>query len=185
MKNRWIAIASLLIGSLAVYSCIDPDQTEEVTLQRDIESIEAYIEENPIASVKDFSVPQEGIYMFWTEAIDSEVNTDLLRADTVVVNYTGRLLTDVVFDTSIEQTAKDNNIYSSSRNYIPLTFPLGYGYVISGFEYALSLMKAGEKATVIFPSRLGYGTNSTGSIPANSPLIFELELEEIKLGPNH
>ena len=46
------------------------------------------------------------------------------------------------------------------------------------------MMHAGEKATVIFPSRLGYGTQASGGIPANSPLIFELDLVQIKKGPN-
>jgi FKBP-type peptidyl-prolyl cis-trans isomerase FklB len=46
------------------------------------------------------------------------------------------------------------------------------------------MMHAGEKATVIFPSSLGYGTQSSGGIPPNSPLIFELDLVQIKKGPN-
>jgi len=46
------------------------------------------------------------------------------------------------------------------------------------------MMHPGEKATVIFPSRLGYGTQANGTIPPNSPLIFELELLQVAKGPN-
>jgi FKBP-type peptidyl-prolyl cis-trans isomerase FklB len=65
-----------------------------------------------------------------------------------------------------------------------LRYAVGYGFTISGFEFALSMMHQGEKATVIFPSRLGYGSQASGSIPANSPLIFELDLVQVKKGPN-
>ena len=184
MKNNWIAFATVLFGTLSLVSCIDPDQTQEVILERDKEAIVDYIEKNPITSVKEYAEPIEGFYMFWQVSTSNELN-DLLRGDTVTVDYAGRLLDNSMFDTSMEQVAKDNGIYNSSRSYVPLKFPLGNGYVITGFEFALSLMREGEKATVIFPSRLGYGSQPQGAIPANSPLIFELDLTRVKLGPNH
>lgn len=184
MKNKWIAFASLLIGAISVVSCIDPDQTQEVIFQKDKEAIEAYLVENPITSVKEYSEPQEAIYMFWQVSTNSEINS-LLRLDTVTVNYSGKLLSNQMFDSSIEQVAKDNGIFDPNRNYIPLKFPLGNGFAISGFEFAISLMREGEKATVIFPSRLGYGNQPQGPVPANSPLIFEIDLTRVKLGPNH
>jgi len=184
MRTKWILFASLILGALSMVSCVDPDQTQEVILERDKEAITKYIQENALPNVKEYSEPIEGFYMFWEVSTDPELNS-LLRSDTVRVNYTGKLLSNEIFDTSIEQVAKDNGIYSSSRNYVPLKFPLGNGYVISGFEFAVSLMRAGEKATVIFPSRLGYGNQPQGPVPANSPLIFELELLDVTLGPNH
>ncbi|PZV86147.1 FKBP-type peptidyl-prolyl cis-trans isomerase FklB [Algoriphagus aquaeductus] len=183
MNFRLFAFAALLIGSVSMYSCIDPDQTQEVLLQRDKEAIEKYLQENSIASVKEYQEPIEGFYMFWQVSTQQERNA-LLRGDTVRVNYTGRLLNNKIFDTSLEQVARDNNIFNSARNYQPLRFPVGYGLTISGFEFAISMMHPGEKATVIFPSRLGYGNQANGEIPANSPLIFELELLEVKKGPN-
>lgn len=184
MRTKLIVFATLILGALSVVSCIDPDQTQEVILQRDKEAIEKYIKDTALPSAKTYSEPIEGIYMFWEVSLDPEINT-LLVSDTVRVNYTGKLLTNKVFDSSIEQIAKDNGIYSSSRNYQPLKFPLGRGFAIPGFEYALSLMRAGEKAIVVFPSRLGYGNQPQGPVPANSPLIFELDLLEVKKGPNH
>jgi len=166
-----------------MFACIDPDQTQEAILERDKVAIENYLKENSIPSVKEYSEPSEGFYMFWEISTKPERNS-LLRGDTVRVNYVGKSLEKRIFDTSIEQVARDNNIFSAGRKYEPLRFPVGNGFVISGFEFAVSMMHPGEKATVIFPSRLGYGSQASGSIPANSPLIFELDLVQVKKGPN-
>ena len=183
MNSRLFAALALLVGALSMLSCVDSDQTQEVILQRDKEAIEKFLKENPISSVKEYSEPIEGFYMFWQVSTKAERN-NLSRGDTVTVNYVGKTLDKKIFDTSIEQIAKDNGIFSTQRKYQPLRYAVGYGITITGFEFAISMMHPGEKATVIFPSRLGYGTQASGGIPANSPLIFELELVQVKKGPN-
>jgi FKBP-type peptidyl-prolyl cis-trans isomerase len=183
MKSRLFAALTLLVGALSMLSCVDSDQTQEVILQRDKEAIQKFLQENPIASVKEYSEPIEGFYMFWQVSTKPERN-NLLRGDTVSVNYIGKTLDKKIFDTSIEQVARDNGVFSAGRKYQPLRYAVGYGFTITGFEVAISMMHAGEKATVIFPSRLGYGTQASGGIPSNSPLIFELELVQVKKGPN-
>ena len=183
MKSRLFAVLALIFGAFSLISCVDADQTQEVILERDKQAIEKFLQENPIPSVKEYSEPIEGFYMFWQVSTKPERN-NLLRGDTVSVNYTGKTLDKKIFDSSIEQVARDNGIFSAGRKYQPLRYAVGYGLTISGFEFAISMMHAGEKATVIFPSRLGYGTQASGGIPANSPLIFELDLVQIKKGPN-
>ena len=113
-----------------------------------------------------------------------EINSDSLRfvktllrpdsaqvkvGDEVIVKYTGRLVSnDKVFDsnttTGLPMTVVD-----------PATSNRG-GSVVKGFNDGVAKLKYGEKAIVIFPSALGYNTNPKGSIPAYSPLYFELEL---------
>ena len=183
MKSRLFAALTLLVVALSMLSCVDSDQTQEVILERDKEAIQKFLQENPIASVKEYSEPIEGFYMFWQVSTKPERN-NLLRGDTVSVNYIGKTLDKKIFDSSIEQVARDNGIFSAGRKYQPLRYAVGYGFTITGFEFAISMMHAGEKATVIFPSRLGYGTQASGGIPSNSPLIFELELVQVKKGPN-
>jgi FKBP-type peptidyl-prolyl cis-trans isomerase FklB len=183
MNSRLFAALTLLVGALSLLSCVDSEQTQEAIFVRDKEAIEKFLQDNPIASVKEYSEPIEGIYLFWQVSTKPELNS-MSRGDTVTVNYTGKTLDKKIFDTSIEQVAKDNKIFSAGRKYEPLRFANGYGEFLSGFEFAISLMHPGEKATVIFPSILGYGTRSNGAIPANSPLIFELELVQVKKGPN-
>jgi len=183
MKSRLFAALALIFGAFSLISCVDADQTQEVILERDKQAIEKFLQENPISSVKEYSEPIEGFYMFWQVSTKPERNS-LLRGDTVSVNYVGKTLDKKIFDTSVEQVARDNGIFSAGRKYQPLRYAVGYGFTITGFEFAISMMHPGEKATVIFPSRLGYGSQASGGIPANSPLIFELDLVQVKKGPN-
>ncbi len=85
---------------------------------------------------------------------------------TVYVHYRGLLETGKKFDSSHDRGQ-------------PFSFKLGQGRVIKGWEEALSLMKPGEKRTLIIPPELGYGERSAGPIPPNSILIFEVELVKV------
>ena len=84
------------------------------------------------------------------------------KSDKVTVNYRGRLIDGTEFDSS----------YSRNK---PATF--GVGQVIPGWTEALLLMKEGDKWQLFIPPGLAYGERGAGSkIPANSTLIFEVEL---------
>ena len=84
----------------------------------------------------------------------------------VSVNYTGKLENGTVFDTSVGKA--------------PIQFPLGQGYVIKGWEQGLLGMKVGGKRLLIIPPDMAYGDKATGPIPANSTLLFEVELVGVK-----
>ncbi|MCC6415412.1 MAG: FKBP-type peptidyl-prolyl cis-trans isomerase [Opitutaceae bacterium] len=86
----------------------------------------------------------------------------------VVVNYQGRLLDGTVFD-------------SSYTNGAPLTFRVGLGQVIAGWDEALLHMRKGEKRTLIVPYWLAYGVNGRPpKIPPRATLVFEVELLDIR-----
>jgi FKBP-type peptidyl-prolyl cis-trans isomerase len=53
---------------------------------------------------------------------------------------------------------------------------VGAGQVIPGFEEAVKKLKRYEKAKVILPYNIAYGTNGNSSIPGYSPLYFEIEV---------
>jgi FKBP-type peptidyl-prolyl cis-trans isomerase FkpA len=103
------------------------------------------------------------------------------KGKTVSVNYKGELLGGKVFDTSIEAEAKKANLNQGGRKYEPIEFGLGQSQVIQGWDEGIALLKKGEKGILIIPSVLGYGERGAGAdIPANSILMFEVELVEIK-----
>ena len=85
----------------------------------------------------------------------------------VKVHYTGKLEDGSVFDSSVERG-------------VPIEFTLGVGQVIKGWDEGIADMKVGEKRQLIIPPDLGYGPNGyPPAIPANSTLIFDVELVEI------
>lgn len=85
--------------------------------------------------------------------------------NTVKVHYTGWLADGTKFD--------------SSRDGDPAEFPLNR--VIPGWTEGVGMMKVGEKRMLIIPPELGYGERGfPPTIPAQSPLLFEVELLEIK-----
>ncbi len=86
--------------------------------------------------------------------------------DTVVAHYSGSLLNGTEFDNDHGQTFK---------------FKLGAHQVIQGWDEGFALLKKGTKARLIMPSKLAYGGRAMGDkIPAYSPLVFEVELVDIK-----
>ncbi len=89
------------------------------------------------------------------------------RGKTVVVHYTGYLKDGSKFDSSVDRG-------------VPFEFPLGMGRVIKGWDEGIGMLKIGTKALLKIPPALGYGERSTGSIPANSTLYFEVELLDVK-----
>lgn len=83
--------------------------------------------------------------------------------DTVEVTYEGRLIDGTVFDSSEEGET--------------VTFPLTR--VIKGWSEGITYAKEGGKIQLYIPSELGYGKRGAGPIPANSTLIFDIELVKV------
>lgn len=89
-------------------------------------------------------------------------------SDTVVVDYTGKLVDGKVFDSSYKRGQ-------------PATFAVNH--VIPGWTEALEMMHVGAKWRIFIPPNLGYGSRGAGNvIPPNSVLIFDVELHSIKKG---
>lgn len=94
------------------------------------------------------------------------------KGQTVSVNYTGKTMDGNVFD---------SNTDPQFQHVEPLTFPVGAGRVIKGWDEGLLLLNKGTKAVLYIPSDLAYGAQSpTPAIPPHSILIFNVELLDIK-----
>lgn len=95
----------------------------------------------------------------------NETGQQLKAGDTVQVHYTGLLTSGVKFDSSLDRGE-------------PIAFPLGRGRVIKGWDEGIQKLRVGERATLIIPASIGYGTRGTpdGTIPPNATLIFIVEV---------
>ena len=104
------------------------------------------------------------------EYIEVEAGTgaQAVAGKTVSVHYTGKFQDGRVFDSSVSRGE-------------PITFPLGRGNVIKGWDEGIALMKVGGKAQLIIPPHLGYGERGAGGvIPPNATLVFDVELVSVQ-----
>jgi len=98
-----------------------------------------------------------GSILFGSGCAGSEESRAVKAGNLVKVDYTGKFENGTVFDTSIEETAKEAGIYTAQRNYVPISFTVGAGQMIKGFDNAVIGMKVGEEKTVTIPPEEAYG----------------------------
>ncbi len=89
------------------------------------------------------------------------------EGNAVMIHYTGYLKDSTKFDSSVERDE-------------PFEFVVGSKLVIDGLDEGVRLLKKGGKVRLILPPLLAYRNISLPQIPANSTLIFDLELLDIK-----
>lgn len=87
------------------------------------------------------------------------------ETDTVTIHYVGKLINGTEFD-------------SSRRRNQPATFPLPQ--LIRGWQEVVPMMRRGETWEFVIPAELAYGSRARDAIPANSTLIFEIELIDFR-----
>lgn len=98
----------------------------------------------------------------------NEAGQQLKTGDNVEVHYTGLLTNGVKFDSSLDRGE-------------PISFPLGTGRVIKGWDEGILKLRVGERATLIIPPSIGYGSSGAGGvIPPDATLIFIVEVVGVK-----
>lgn len=91
---------------------------------------------------------------------------EIQTGDTIRIHYHGTLEDGTVFDSSVERNE-------------PFETQIGVGMLIQGWDQGIPGMKVGGKRRLTIPPELGYGSRAIGDIPANSTLIFDVELLDI------
>ena len=100
----------------------------------------------------------EGVY-YVIDSVGTGANPTPSSA--VTIFYKGYLLDETVFDSRLRPNT---------------AVEFGLSNLIKGWQIGLQKFKAGSKGKLLFPSAYAYGSTATTAIPANSPLIFEIEL---------
>lgn len=154
-KVVFFSAISVLIGfascSLDGYG---PDDSVQAQFELDLSLIDSYLETNDIVAEID-----EDSEIRYVVELEGDGDYPLLT-NRIKVKYTGRLLDDTIFD--------------SSDNYDEIL-----GELIPAWKIMLPKMKVGGKMVFYAPSYYCYGNYQLTNIPANSPLIFEVELLDI------
>ena len=144
----------LALGGLSLFSC-HKDLSPEEQLQKDIGIIQDYLTKNGLTAQ---STPS-GLHYIITQAGSGDHPT---INSTVIFQYTGYLTDGTVFDQS--EPGKSAT-YSLSN-------------LIVGWQEGMPLLGKGGKAKLLIPSALGYGPEGKGSIPGNTVLIFDIQLDD-------
>jgi peptidylprolyl isomerase len=131
--------------------------------QSDVQSAQDQ-SQNPTGG--DTSVNPQGANL---EMKDEVVGTgdQAVAGKKVTVHYTGTLVDGTKFDSSVDRNQ-------------PFSFTLGTGEVIAGWDQGVAGMKVGGKRKLTIPPSLGYGSQANGPIPANSTLLFDVELLKVE-----
>ncbi|KAH9034846.1 hypothetical protein EDB85DRAFT_1945726 [Lactarius pseudohatsudake] len=104
----------------------------------------------------------------------SDCSVKAKKGDAIKVHYTGTLFSN------------GNKFDSSHDRSQPLPLTLGVGQVIKGWDEGLVGMCVGEKRTLTIPPHMAYGERGFGNvIPANSALVFDVELVGLTSKPSH
>lgn len=147
-KLLWLFLAVTLVFT----ACKKDDDTAAKQAEKDEQIIADYLAANSI----DAQRHESGLYYLITVEGTGDQPT---LASSVEVFYKGYLTNGNVFDETTQG---------------PVVFPLSN--LITGWQIGMPLLKEGGSGTFFLPSALGYGSSATGSIPANSVLIFEIDL---------
>ncbi|MEL0035945.1 MAG: FKBP-type peptidyl-prolyl cis-trans isomerase [Gammaproteobacteria bacterium] len=138
-------------------------QIEQEQLEKSNAANKAFMEQH--AAQEGVVVTDSGLQY---RILEEGTGANPTPADTVRVHYRGTLVDGTEFDSS----------YNSGQ---PIDFPLGR--VIQGWVEGIQLVKEGGKIELVMGPDLAYGPQATAAIPANSALVFQVELLKINPEP--
>ena len=87
----------------------------------------------------------------------------------LTVNYTGWFY-------DLTKTDQKGLMFDTSRGYGPLSYTVGGGQVIAGWEQGVPGMRVGGVRRLVVPPSLGYGGTRRSIVPPDATLVFEIEL---------
>jgi FKBP-type peptidyl-prolyl cis-trans isomerase len=169
-RNLYIVVFFVIlvaVGAFFIFYKKDESQNQPLATDTPTATIESTVEPTTVGSASpivntDKLIIQDEVVGTGIEAVSGK---------SVTVNYTGTLTDGTVFD---------SNTDPKFGHVEPFTFSLGAGQVIQGWDQGVAGMKIGGKRKLTIPASLGYGAQSVGTIPANSTLIFEVELLKVE-----
>jgi FKBP-type peptidyl-prolyl cis-trans isomerase len=163
MKSKTINYLLVLTAVSSLVAC-NPDlksKDEDAVVQNE-ESIQKYLSANNLSATRDSS----GMYYVLRETNPAGTRAGL--GDEVSLYYRLYTMDNFLLD-STETAAKK-----------PFVFPLGVNFHLPGVEQAISLLRTGDKATLLLPFYLAFSNIDYPSLPAYSAIRVELEVAKVR-----
>lgn len=155
-----------LVLSLSLFACGQGNKLASLKVENPTTQLDKdknLIIDHAIANNLDLQQTPSGIFYMMTQAGDGGAHPN--AQSRITAHYHGTLLNGEVFDSSVTRGK-------------PFSFSLGG--VIKGWKEAIPMLTKGGKGTFFIPSELAYGSRDRRKIPANSVLVFEIELVDFK-----
>ena len=184
LDGKHTVFGKVVEGQAVIDSIAQGDVLEQVSIQRVGAAAEAFDAATAFETFKASKAEREAAAKAAEEKALEEATSDMTKTASglyytitkegtgpqpetgadVAVHYRGMLMDGTVFDSSYQRNE-------------PITFPLGQGRVIPGWDEGIALLNKGAAARLVIPSHLAYGAQGAGGvIPPNATLIFEVEL---------
>lgn len=159
-----LLLAAYTFGSLSAQT-MTAQEERKVAAQKaaDDKTLQEYFAKNNIHPQKN------AVGVYYTVAKEGTGNK-ILAGETVSLNYTGKLLDGTVFDSNTDPAFHHTE---------PLVFEVGKGSVIRGYDKGVQMLRKGSVATLYIPSTLAYRDEARNLIPANSILVFDVEVLDV------
>lgn len=175
-----LRLAALLLVSAPILSACDSKTSLSAQTQKIIDAqkvtddatIQAYLTRHNYTG-SSYTRTTSGLYLISVKE-GPATNPLIKTGQKVTINYVGKFIGE----------ANDGQIFdNSSTNRTAcgcISLTAGAGSVIAGWEEALLLMRQGDRKLLLVPSYLAYGQSASPTIPANTPLLFDMEVTSVK-----
>lgn len=164
-----LAFSGYVIWQLASQNDQPTDPTTQINEQQDLPGCQLDQSAGEAKAEPEAFIPEGDVTELQVTDLTVGSGAEVKAGDCLLVKYHGTLATTgEKFDGNFDQP-------------MLLKVPIGEGQVIPGWDQGLIGMKVGGTRRLVIPSELAYGEQESGTIPANSDLVFVVELYEIEV----
>jgi FKBP-type peptidyl-prolyl cis-trans isomerase len=165
-----LAFGGSSFGNVPAYSTIRVDITI-IAVRTETEQID---DMKVLYNMQNAELTTSG--MLFKKLVEKPSAAQVLVGQSVVVSYVGKLGYSVAQQDAAGKWSYSPTFGSGTIGSATSTYFAGSGSLIAGFEEAVMKLRIGEKASIILPYKLAYGTAGNSAIPGYSPLYFEVEI---------